>query len=305
MYLAFNENLMNRNTQVPCPSSSERRLLGVSRHASIDSQLKALKSFSRRLTLALDAFRDDHKVLERLYYKGKNQHRLSLFWRRVSEIRRFCQRLNELHIDQVVDILWKSFFSDGVLPFDRRATKGSWTHFPDRPFVTLVSQKLNMCSALVTRMQERLTEAYRSFTLAMQSGAFLQLILTLVAVVSRIRMVCEVLHSILQINLDITRHILDILPAAPPSILPENTVLSLPIVEVSQTDKMDIDLLDISKSFGPEIDISTSSKPNVPARTIIKHNVSSAATLRPKYGNHTSKKKTKKVKDEIDNIFGF
>ena len=110
--------MLKRDTKAPTPSSLERRLLEDSYHASIDSGLKALKGFSRRLNLALDAFRDDHKVLERLYYKGKNQHRLSLFWRRVLETRRFCQRLNEMNIDQVVDMFRKSFFSDGILPFE-------------------------------------------------------------------------------------------------------------------------------------------------------------------------------------------
>ena len=34
-------------------------------------------------------------MLERLYYKGKNQHRTALFWQRVAEMRKFGERVDE------------------------------------------------------------------------------------------------------------------------------------------------------------------------------------------------------------------
>ncbi|KAG6889314.1 hypothetical protein C0995_001970 [Termitomyces sp. Mi166 len=143
----------------------------------------------------------------------------------------------------------------------------------------------------------------------MQSGAFLQLILTLVAVVSRIRMACEVLQDILRSILDVTRHILGLSPVTRPSILPEDPILSLPGVEVSQGDAMNIDPIyknsSTSKLVDSEIDVSNS-EINVPARTFIKRNVSSSATLESeKDRGHKMKKKAKKAKDEIDDIFGF
>lgn len=61
--------------------------------AHVDLALKRLKLVSRRLSTALTAFQEESRLLERLFYKGKNQHRISLFWRNVEEIRRLCGRL--------------------------------------------------------------------------------------------------------------------------------------------------------------------------------------------------------------------
>jgi hypothetical protein len=57
---------------------------------------------------------NEAQVLERLYYKGKNQHRGALFWRRVGETRRYSARLGGIHIDDVVEILRYSFFGEGA-----------------------------------------------------------------------------------------------------------------------------------------------------------------------------------------------
>jgi len=53
--------------------------------------------------------------------------------------------------------------------------------------VTDAINNFHRCEALLQKMQERSLEAYRSFTLAMQTGAFVQLLLLLIAIVSRLR----------------------------------------------------------------------------------------------------------------------
>ncbi|GBE82312.1 hypothetical protein SCP_0406960 [Sparassis crispa] len=67
-----------------------------------------------------------------------------------------------------------------------KVLKRSWTHFPDSRSVLFVLRRCSECCALVTKTRERLIEAYHSFTLIMQTGAFLQLVLTLAAVASRL-----------------------------------------------------------------------------------------------------------------------
>lgn len=102
-----------------------------------------------------------------------------------------------------------------------KVLKGSWTHYPDAKLVSHTIERLSGCSVLLQKVREhgypfvgnilnckhlqmceRLQEAYRYrlfelseeshvivsryFSLAMQSGAFLQLILTFVAITSRL-----------------------------------------------------------------------------------------------------------------------
>jgi hypothetical protein len=78
----------------------------------IDGIVKTLKSCSRRVNHAMSAFRDELQLLERLYYKGKNQHRSALFWRRVCEIRRYGSRLIKFDLPPILQDLHKSFFGE-------------------------------------------------------------------------------------------------------------------------------------------------------------------------------------------------
>lgn len=95
-------------------SCSPRVFLSRCRHSSIDTLLKDLRACSRRLRIALEAHANESQVLERLYYKGKNQHRGALFWRRVAEVRRYSGRLSGIHADNVVEMLRRSFFGEGA-----------------------------------------------------------------------------------------------------------------------------------------------------------------------------------------------
>jgi hypothetical protein len=107
--------IMSRPQRVPNAPRLVHNLrssLELSNCIFIDGALKDLKAASRRLRSACAALQDESRVLERLYYKGKNQHRSALFWRHVSEVRRYYRRLEELRLTRVVEDLRGSFFGD-------------------------------------------------------------------------------------------------------------------------------------------------------------------------------------------------
>ncbi|KAF8141661.1 hypothetical protein EV363DRAFT_1443567 [Boletus edulis] len=130
-----------------------RSTLAHSRHREIDAILKDLRFCSRRLKSALDSYKDELRTLERLYYKCKNQHRAALFFKRVSEIRRYGGRLSELDILECVDLLRASFVG--------------LEHTNDHK---ALKELLEPCAR--GTMRERLEKAYCHFALAMQTGAF-------------------------------------------------------------------------------------------------------------------------------------
>ncbi|OJT06068.1 hypothetical protein TRAPUB_3003 [Trametes pubescens] len=78
----------------------------------IDGVLKQLKACSRRLQTALACHHTELQILERLYYKGKNQHRTALFWQRVAEMRKLGERVDEMHMDDAVESLRLAFWGD-------------------------------------------------------------------------------------------------------------------------------------------------------------------------------------------------
>jgi hypothetical protein len=92
------------------PLCMPRSSFDITACASVDSILKDIKTCIRRLQTVFSSFDEEGKVLERIYYKGKNQHRSALFWRHVAGIKRCAQRLSELP-DIVVD-LRRSFFGE-------------------------------------------------------------------------------------------------------------------------------------------------------------------------------------------------
>lgn len=103
-------NYRRKRLQPPRDGIS-RELLEPLKCGAIDAVLKDLKLCSRRLQAILPSYSDELRILERLYYKGKNQHRSALFWKRVVEIRRYGNRLNEKDLSRIMDTFHYSFFS--------------------------------------------------------------------------------------------------------------------------------------------------------------------------------------------------
>jgi len=94
----------------PALSPLPRVSIDPSYYPSLDSVLKDLKSCSRRLQSVFSAYHDELQILERLFYKGKNQHRSALFWKRAAEMKRYCERLDTLGFPDMFALLRSSFY---------------------------------------------------------------------------------------------------------------------------------------------------------------------------------------------------
>ncbi|KAJ7109332.1 hypothetical protein C8R44DRAFT_802223 [Mycena epipterygia] len=189
---------IQRSRRPPTLSRTAKTSLDAALHPNIDAALKDLKLCARRLQPVLDTFSDELQILHRLYYKGKNQHRPALFWRRVAEMRKYGDRVEELSLPSLVDSLRYSFFGE-ELQQNSKLLKGSWTHHPDVASVSFVLERVGASLTLVRKMHERLAHIYHSFTLAMQTGAFIQLILTLAAIASRMSGLISELAEVLEL----------------------------------------------------------------------------------------------------------
>ena len=99
-----------RTLTLPPPNISPRNSLPSDDHTVVDAVLKELKQCTRRLQTACEMLHIELQVLEKLYYKGNNQHRTALFWRRVSDIRRFGRRLESADVYGLVEGVRLSFW---------------------------------------------------------------------------------------------------------------------------------------------------------------------------------------------------
>lgn len=105
---------MQRSSVLPTLTYLPRSSLHASTHTKIDTALKQLKSHSRRLKACIEAYETELSLLRRLYYKGKNQHRAAVFWRRVDEIRRYGERICGSSVHSTSQSLQYSFFGPDI-----------------------------------------------------------------------------------------------------------------------------------------------------------------------------------------------
>jgi len=117
----------------------------ASLHGSVDAELKSLKLISRSLQSALTAHELELEILSRVYYKNKNQHRGSLFWRNIVELRRYSECLVKAQLLNSVNVLRRMFYGSDApryisnlvgqtgteLLFRTNSKKGPWSQFPD------------------------------------------------------------------------------------------------------------------------------------------------------------------------------
>ncbi|KAF7338331.1 DUF4477 domain-containing protein [Mycena venus] len=208
--------MVQRSRQPPSLSRFAKNSLDVTLHPQIDATLKQLKTCARSLQSVLSTFSNELQILHRIHYKGKNQHRSALFWRRVAEMRRYGDRVEELSLLSLVDSLRYSFFAEEAQQ-NSKLLKGSWTHYPGPSTVSYVHERITGSITLVQKMQERLTHVYQSFSLAMQTGAFIQLILTLAGIASRMSsLISELLPILEQVRDAVYRILLALDPEVPP-----------------------------------------------------------------------------------------
>lgn len=81
-------------------------------HVIVDSVLKDLKTVSKRITAFTSPFQEELRVLERLFYKNKNQHKSAVFWRKVPELRKYGKRVVDLNILNGVQSIRYRFYAD-------------------------------------------------------------------------------------------------------------------------------------------------------------------------------------------------
>ncbi|KAG1772635.1 hypothetical protein EDD22DRAFT_375725 [Suillus occidentalis] len=178
-------NARRARSSAPLTTSfSERASLENSLHSTVDGILKDLKACSRRLQAALASYQDEMHVLERLYYRSKNQHRGALFFKRIAEIRRYGWRLLEANMTEDVQLLRASFYGVTIVQSEK-LMRGSWNHVPSRSYVSFITERFKAYSCLILKTSERVREAYYQFSLAMQSGAFIQLVVLFAGLASR------------------------------------------------------------------------------------------------------------------------
>ena len=99
---------------LPLTSHTSRLSMNASQCSLVDTVLKNFKLLSRQLHTLIITHATELQILQRLYYKNKNQHRGSLFWRKVVEIRRYSEKFEQHKLQILIDDFRCTFYGPGV-----------------------------------------------------------------------------------------------------------------------------------------------------------------------------------------------
>jgi len=264
--------------------------------SKVDAGLKSFKLLSRRLHTLLNTHATELQILQRLYYKNKNQHRGSLFWRKVVEIKRYSERFEQHKLHLLIDKFRYTFYGPGV--DNTNSLKGPWTHFPDANYISSTSKKIQNSVHLLEKTCQSCLKAYMSFHCSMQSAAFLPLFLMFIAISSRMRVLCSELQDVLQQAIS---NMEGLLPTVMHAIVPDMPE------QRDATVVLESDLLSISihGQHGQHYTPSLSSHPmDQQAHIIVERKIRRDKHLDPSHPEPARKRKRNIARNDIDDIFG-
>ncbi|KAG8762128.1 hypothetical protein FRC11_011038 [Ceratobasidium sp. 423] len=121
--------------------------------------LKQLKSGHKNVRSSQKLLFTEMHLLERVYYKGKNQHGLSLFWRSVVCVRRMSARIYETNLPGLFEVLGGMFHEE---PFEgQKLFSGAWTRVPPPMNVAQIIKRLLDIGILLKSAIVAFQKAYR------------------------------------------------------------------------------------------------------------------------------------------------
>ncbi|CCO33303.1 hypothetical protein BN14_07377 [Rhizoctonia solani AG-1 IB] len=102
--------------------------------------LKQLKSGHKNARNSQKLLFTEMHILERVYYKGNNQHGLSLFWRSVVSVRRMSARIYETNLPGLLEALGSMFHEE--LFGGQKVFSGAWTRIPSLSSIAQIMERL-------------------------------------------------------------------------------------------------------------------------------------------------------------------
>ncbi|KAJ3027233.1 hypothetical protein HK097_006205, partial [Rhizophlyctis rosea] len=184
--------LLPRNSLPTQPDDSLPRLLFTARRA-----------FCRK------EFWSEVVALDRLRYKNTNQHRGSLHFRKLLEVKRLLKRLEENAPDAVIDELL-----DLMHPQRTKKLTGPWTFVPQQPQLCYCLGRLIGCYALLDQLTKSTTTAYTYFQSMTSQTLFMAFGLTTMSSLARLHFLTEKMMTELALCYDVLWKLKHVLPVS-------------------------------------------------------------------------------------------
>jgi hypothetical protein len=77
---------------------------------AVDTFLKSLRKLSKGVTNIQNTLAAELRLIEQIHYKNRNQHGIALFWRNLTEVRRYTRSIEANRLSVLIDHTRSSFF---------------------------------------------------------------------------------------------------------------------------------------------------------------------------------------------------
>ncbi|CAG8633651.1 5377_t:CDS:2 [Funneliformis caledonium] len=132
---------------------------------------------------------DEANILERLYYKNKNQHQRSIYFRKIVEIRRMLKRIKEMEINVLMSEFLGNFYSTKI----SGKAQNTWDQVPSQEMVVFVMNRLICVAFLMNKALGTFIDTFDTFNALLRQTEFMSFALTCLAILARLNILTRVL----------------------------------------------------------------------------------------------------------------
>ncbi|CAG8589937.1 1412_t:CDS:2 [Funneliformis mosseae] len=135
---------------------------------------------------------DEANILERLYYKNKNQHQRSIYFRKIVEIRRMLKRIKEMEINVLMSEFIGNFYSTKI----SGKAQNTWDQVPSQEMVVFVMNRLICVAFLMNKALGTFIDTFEylsTFNALLRQTEFMSFALTCLAILARLNILTRVL----------------------------------------------------------------------------------------------------------------
>ncbi|KAJ1865072.1 hypothetical protein LPJ78_002963 [Coemansia sp. RSA 989] len=132
----------------------------------------------------------DWQLLGRIFYRNWNQHRNSVYYRRLYELRRVMRILDQLYIREMFENVVSAFFAKNM-PKSARKPK-AWGTLPCRYYMAAVAGRVAQIARLVKKIHNVCWNVYVQFTAQTAQSLFMPLSMVVQGLAARLYLVMDV-----------------------------------------------------------------------------------------------------------------
>ncbi|KAJ2716599.1 hypothetical protein H4R19_000552 [Coemansia spiralis] len=155
----------------------------------------------------------DQTLLQRIFYRNWNQHRGSLYYRRLYELRRVLRILAQTAVRELLEQLLAAFYDPETRRKDRKVA--AWTTLPCVLFTAKVAGRVAMVAKLASKVQQASMAVYVQFAAQTAQTLFMPLALVVQGLAARVFLVAGQWHQDLVAVYVLLAQWLPHLPACP------------------------------------------------------------------------------------------